>query len=135
MTTYTHISDLAKEAEPPEKGILSRTIFNDEKVKAVIFGFWPGRGAFRTHRLHACHPAIHPGRGDRGPGRRQARGEGWNLGPHAHRPATQHPGENAGGYAVAAVETANRSSEKRRVSLIEGRSSRFNDETIATAIR
>ena len=42
MTTYTHISDLAKEAQPPEKGILSRTIFNDEKVKAVIFGFGQG---------------------------------------------------------------------------------------------
>jgi len=42
MTTYTHINDLAKEAQPPEKGILSRTIFNDEKVKAVIFGFGQG---------------------------------------------------------------------------------------------
>lgn len=42
MTTYTHISDLAKEAQPPEKGILSRTIFNDEKFKAVIFGFGQG---------------------------------------------------------------------------------------------
>ncbi len=41
-TTYTHISDRAKEAQPPEKGILSRTIFNDEKVKAVIFGFAQG---------------------------------------------------------------------------------------------
>ena len=42
MTTYTNISDLAKEAPPPDKGILSRTIFNDEKVKAVIFGFGQG---------------------------------------------------------------------------------------------
>ena len=42
MPPYTHISDLAKEAPPPEKGILSRTIFNDEKVKAVIFGFAQG---------------------------------------------------------------------------------------------
>ena len=43
MTTpYTHISDLAREAQPPEKGILSRTLFNDEKVKAVIFGFAQG---------------------------------------------------------------------------------------------
>jgi quercetin dioxygenase-like cupin family protein len=41
-TPYTHISDLAKEAQPPEKGILSRTLFNDEKVKAVIFGFAQG---------------------------------------------------------------------------------------------
>ena len=42
MTPYTHISDLAKEAQPPEKGILSRTLYNDEKVKAVIFGFAQG---------------------------------------------------------------------------------------------
>jgi quercetin dioxygenase-like cupin family protein len=42
MTPYTHINDLAKEAQPPEKGILSRTLFNDEKVKAVIFGFGQG---------------------------------------------------------------------------------------------
>ena len=42
MTPYTHISDLAKEAQPPEKGILSRTLYNDEKLKAVIFGFGQG---------------------------------------------------------------------------------------------
>ena len=43
MTTpYTHISDLAKEAQPPEKGILSRTLFNDDRLKAVIFGFAQG---------------------------------------------------------------------------------------------
>ena len=43
MTTpYTHFGDLAKEAQPPDKGILSRTIFNDERMKAVIFGFAQG---------------------------------------------------------------------------------------------
>lgn len=41
-TPYTHINDLAKEAQPPEKGILSRTLYNDDKVKAVIFGFGQG---------------------------------------------------------------------------------------------
>jgi quercetin dioxygenase-like cupin family protein len=41
-TTYTHISDLAKEAQPPQKGILSRTLFSDDRVKAVIFGFGQG---------------------------------------------------------------------------------------------
>lgn len=39
MTSYTHILDLVKEAEPPADGILSRTIFQDEKIKAVAFGF------------------------------------------------------------------------------------------------
>ena len=38
---YTHIHDLAKEAEPLADGILSRTIFQDDTVKAVVFGFGP----------------------------------------------------------------------------------------------
>jgi len=38
-TSYTHILDLAKEAEPPADGILSRTIYQDDQIKAVIFGF------------------------------------------------------------------------------------------------
>ena len=37
--SYTHIVDLAKEVEPPDDGILTRTLFNDDDVKAVIFGF------------------------------------------------------------------------------------------------
>jgi quercetin dioxygenase-like cupin family protein len=39
MTTYTHFLDLAKEVESPADGILSRTIFQDDKIKAVAFGF------------------------------------------------------------------------------------------------
>ena len=41
-TTYTHFSDLAKEVQPPDKGILSRTRYNDDRLKAVLFGFAPG---------------------------------------------------------------------------------------------
>jgi quercetin dioxygenase-like cupin family protein len=40
--TYTHFSDLAKEVQPPDKGILSRTLFNDDRLKAVAFGFAQG---------------------------------------------------------------------------------------------
>ena len=36
---YTHILDLAKEAEPPADGILSRTIHENDQIKAVVFGF------------------------------------------------------------------------------------------------
>jgi quercetin dioxygenase-like cupin family protein len=43
MTTYTHFLDLAQDAEPPADGILSRTIFQDDKIKAVVFGFAPGQ--------------------------------------------------------------------------------------------
>ena len=42
LTTYTHIIDLAKEAEPPADGILSRTIYQDDRLKAVLFGFGQG---------------------------------------------------------------------------------------------
>jgi quercetin dioxygenase-like cupin family protein len=42
-TTYTHILDLAKKAEPPVDGILSRTVFQDDRIKAVIFGFAQGQ--------------------------------------------------------------------------------------------
>jgi quercetin dioxygenase-like cupin family protein len=40
--TYTLITDLAKEAQPPDKGILSRTLFNDGRLKVVLFGFAQG---------------------------------------------------------------------------------------------
>lgn len=40
---YTHILDLAKQAEPPADGILSRTIYEDDRVMAVVFGFGAGQ--------------------------------------------------------------------------------------------
>lgn len=39
---FTHIVDLANEVEPPDDGILTRTLFNSDDVKAVIFGFGQG---------------------------------------------------------------------------------------------
>lgn len=36
---YTLINELAKEVQPPDKGILSRTLFNDDRLKVVLFGF------------------------------------------------------------------------------------------------
>jgi quercetin dioxygenase-like cupin family protein len=41
-TTHTHLSDLANEVQPPDKGILSRTLFNDDRLKAILFGFAQG---------------------------------------------------------------------------------------------
>jgi quercetin dioxygenase-like cupin family protein len=39
---YTHILDLCKEATPPADGILSRAVYQDDWVKAVVFGFAAG---------------------------------------------------------------------------------------------
>ncbi len=43
MTDYTHILDLVNEAEPPADGILSRTVFQNDRIKAVVFGFGQGQ--------------------------------------------------------------------------------------------
>ena len=41
-TSYTYFLDVATKAQPPENGILSRTIYNDDRIKAVVFGFAAG---------------------------------------------------------------------------------------------
>ncbi len=52
---YTHITDLAKQVEPPDDGILTRTLFSDDNVKAVTFG--SGQGEELSEHT-ASMPAI-----------------------------------------------------------------------------
>jgi quercetin dioxygenase-like cupin family protein len=40
---YQCFADLAKEMSPPEDGTLSRTIYQDDSLKAVLFGFGAGQ--------------------------------------------------------------------------------------------
>lgn len=40
---YTYIADLAKEVEIPVNGILSRTLYHDDRVKVLVFGFAEGQ--------------------------------------------------------------------------------------------
>ena len=54
-TTYTHILDLAKEAEPPTDGLLSHTVFQDDRIKAVVFGFGQGQ---ELSEHTAAKPAV-----------------------------------------------------------------------------
>ncbi len=39
---YTQIGNLVEQAAPPADGIFSRTLFDDDQVKTVIFGFGQG---------------------------------------------------------------------------------------------
>jgi len=55
MTTYTHIIDLAKEAEPPAEGKVSKIVFEDDRIKAVVFGFAQDQG-LSEHK--AAKPAM-----------------------------------------------------------------------------
>jgi quercetin dioxygenase-like cupin family protein len=41
--SYTFIADLLNEIQVPEKGILSHTLYNDDGLKIVFFGFAPGQ--------------------------------------------------------------------------------------------
>ena len=43
MAPYTFFENIETEVPIPENGILSRTLFNDEAVKVVAFGFSPGQ--------------------------------------------------------------------------------------------
>ena len=40
---YTLIRNLGDEVAIPENGILSRTLYNDDHVKILVFGFAPGQ--------------------------------------------------------------------------------------------
>ena len=43
MPDFTFLADMAQEVpEVPEKSILSRTLFEDAKLKVVLFSFAPG---------------------------------------------------------------------------------------------
>lgn len=52
---YAYFLNLAQEAQPPADGILSRTIYQDEQVKAVLFGFAAGQ---ELSEHTAARPAI-----------------------------------------------------------------------------
>jgi quercetin dioxygenase-like cupin family protein len=56
-TTYTHFSDLANEIQPPDRGILSRTLHNDDRLKAVLFGF--GRGEELSEHTASMPAVLH----------------------------------------------------------------------------
>ena len=43
MNNYQVIADLAREIVPPSDGTLSRTIHQDDHLKAVLFGFAAGQ--------------------------------------------------------------------------------------------
>ena len=44
MKPYLYLADLAKEtAEVPGQSILSRTFFEDDQMKAILFAFAPGQ--------------------------------------------------------------------------------------------
>ncbi len=55
MSSYTFIPDLLKDIQPPAKGILSRTVHKDDRVRITLFGFAPGE-ELSAHT--APHPAV-----------------------------------------------------------------------------
>lgn len=52
---YTYFVDLAKEGAPPADGILSRTLYQDDHLKVVVFGFGAGQ---ELSEHTASRPAV-----------------------------------------------------------------------------
>ena len=52
---YIHFADLTNEIEPPTDGTLSRTVFQDERLKVILFGFSAGQ---ELSEHTASSPAI-----------------------------------------------------------------------------
>ncbi len=52
---YTYLADLAGAVEPPADGTLSRTVYQDERLKAVLFGFAAGQ---ELSEHTAARPAV-----------------------------------------------------------------------------
>jgi quercetin dioxygenase-like cupin family protein len=55
--TYTYIADLAEAGSPPQDGIHSHTLFQDDHVKTVIFGF--GQGEELSEHTAAMPAILH----------------------------------------------------------------------------
>ena len=71
---HTHFLDLAKEIQAPDKGILGRTLFNDDRLKTVLFGFAQSEELSGTP-LDARRLGLSPGRSNRDAGRRHGEGK------------------------------------------------------------
>src|SRR6516165_10682993 len=86
-TNYTHFSDLAKEVQPPDKGILSRTLFSDDRLKVVLFGF--GQGEELSEHTASMPAVLHFLQGEAkltlGDDTPRSKGEGANRLPRSPR--------------------------------------------------
>jgi hypothetical protein len=51
MAPYTFLENIETEVPIPDNGILSRTLFNDEALKVVAFGFSAGRVSLSHRRM------------------------------------------------------------------------------------
>ena len=54
-TPYTYFADVMAEIEPPADGTLSRTLYQDQRLKVVLFGFAAGQ---ELSEHTAATPAI-----------------------------------------------------------------------------
>jgi quercetin dioxygenase-like cupin family protein len=91
VSDYTVFLDLAKEVQPPDKGILSRTLFNDDRLKAVGFGF--AQGEELSEHTASMPAVLHFLQGEAsltlGDDRLEARPGTWVHMPKGLRPSIQ----------------------------------------------
>ena len=109
MTTpYELLTDLASQIEVPTDGTLSRTIHQDERLKAVLFHFSAGQ---ELSEHTASTPAVMhflERRCRRDAGWRRRRRERWYVDSYAGSTSSQHSHQDACCHVALADEaTAN----------------------------
>lgn len=90
---YTYFENLASEVVPPKDGILSRTVFEDHRVKAVLFGIAANQelsehASGRPAMIYFVQGEATVGLGD---ATHQAKGGTWiHLPPHLKHSIQAH---------------------------------------------
>jgi hypothetical protein len=110
-TSSTHTLDLAEQAGPPADGVLSRTVFQDDRPKALVFDLAQGQ---EPSEHTAAKPAVllfRRGGEGRRLERRHTAGPGRNLGPHAGGPEALDQGEDAGGDAPGVADVTQKNAK------------------------
>jgi quercetin dioxygenase-like cupin family protein len=90
---YLFMNDLVQEVEIPKNGILSRTLYSDDKVKVIIFGFDTGQEL--SEHTASCSAIIHILQGDArltlGGNSMEVHAGGWaHMAPHLEHAIFAH---------------------------------------------
>ena len=101
MADYTLLPELRREVDVPTDGILSRTVFSSDRVKAVMFGFDTGQELSEHTAGTPAVIEILDGEAEILLGTDRHAGGAGRLDPHAGRHAARDPGEDAADDAPA----------------------------------
>lgn len=106
MALYTFQENIETEVPILDGGILSRTLFNDETLKVVAFGFSAGQELSAHTAPMAAVVYFTKGEAELTLGRREEKRARWSPRPYAAADAPRHSGQDSRGDAPADDEAS-----------------------------